>query len=384
MTEDVPADGAEAENRGAYRIFFAQDSRLDPPTLAGVARLLAETAQRGEAVGLPPTITEAEYTEQVRDLLGQIERGDAGLVIAAAPDGEVIASAQWTRSGYRTQHVLGVLDRVAVLPSRRGGGLGGEVVAAICGHARDHGIEVLELTVRGNNHGAIALYERLGFLRAGLLPDVVALGPVRHDVVLMCRAFARPAGLDLLGSLPAGSGASLPREAASGPGWERTERLLLCLPDPATDAEAYFAIHRDPATNEHNPLPPISDPAVGRKTLRDWARHWTEYGYGYWTVRDPADGSVLGFGGIMPPFELNPYLNLYYRFRPSAWGRGYATEMGRAALALAAKEAPGIPVAAMIRPSNEPSIRLAERLGLRHDRDVKRESGVFARYLIVP
>ncbi|HEY3873029.1 MAG TPA: GNAT family N-acetyltransferase [Actinocrinis sp.] len=384
MTETAPTGGPEPGSRGGYRVFFAQDGRLDPPMLAAVARLLAETAQRGEAVGLPSTITEAEYAGQLRDLLGQVARGDAGLVVAAAPNGEVVASAQWTRSGYRTQHVLGVVDRVAVLPERRGGGIGGEVVAAICGHAREHGIEVLELTVRGNNHAAIALYERLGFRRSGLLPGVVALGPVRHDVVIMCREFERPAGLDLLGSLPAGGGASLPRAVTGGPGWQRTERLLLCLPDPATDADAYFAINADPAANRHNPQPLIADPAAGRKPLLDWSRHWAEYGYGYWTVRDPADGSVLGFGGIMPPFELNPHLNLYYRFRPSAWGRGYATEMGRAALALAAKEAPGIPVAAMIRPSNEPSIRVAERLGLRHDQDVQRESGLFARYLIVP
>jgi RimJ/RimL family protein N-acetyltransferase len=200
----------------------------------------------------------------------------------------------------------------------------------------------------------------------------------------MSRELARPRGADLLGDLPAGEGASLPRGVSQGADWQRTERLLLCTPDPA-DADAYFAIHGDPATNVHNPAGPMRDPQAAAPVLEIWQRHWQEEGFGYWTVRDPESGRVLGFAGVRPPLPNDEaFLNLYYRLRASAWGNGYATEAGRAALALAAKAAPGIPVVALIRPKNLPSIRVAERLGLRLEGEVQRQLGMYLKYSITP
>jgi len=163
-----------------------------------------------------------------------------------------------------------------------------------------------------------------------------------------------------------------------GPDGERTERLLLCRPTPA-DAEAHFAIHSDPATNVHLPQGRRTDPRSSEAQLREWAQHWQTEGYGYWTVRDLADCSVLGFGGIRPT-PGRGYLNLGYRFRPSAWGNGYATEVGLAAVHLAARVAPGLPVVALIQPANTPSIRVAERIGLRLDIAAGLDEQGFARY----
>jgi RimJ/RimL family protein N-acetyltransferase len=57
-------------------------------------------------------------------------------------------------------------------------------------------------------------------------------------------------------------------------------------------------------------------------------------------------------------------LNLYYRFRPEAWGRGLATALAQRAVAFA-----GVvlgrreDVFARVRPDNRPSIRVLERAG---------------------
>jgi len=88
---------------------------------------------------------------------------------------------------------------------------------------------------------------------------------------------------------------------------------------------------------------------------------------------------VLGFGGIRPTTD-HDYLNLGYRFRPSAWGNGYATEVGLAAVDLAARVAPGLPVVALIQPANTASIRVAERIGLRLDNAAGLDEQGFARY----
>jgi RimJ/RimL family protein N-acetyltransferase len=350
---------------------------------ASVAALLVAAAARGEALGLAATVTEPEYRAHLAGLLADAERGDAGLAVAIRAGAGVIGTAQWRRSPHPPRRVLAELDRVVVVRGARGAGVGQALVEAVAADAREHGVELLSLEVRGNNHGAIALYERLGFRRAGLLPNAVAVGSTRFDMLTMCRELGRPADLDLLGSFPAGAGASLPRGNSQGLHWQRSDRLLLCHP-AATDADAYFAINSDPATNLHNPAGPLVDRSAIAPVLELWARHWREEGYGYWTVRDPGSGEVLGFGGVRPPLRGEDFLNLYYRFRPTAWGKGYATEVGRAALVLAAKAAPGRVVVALIRPANKPSINVARRLGLQPEGEVERELGRYLRFALVP
>jgi RimJ/RimL family protein N-acetyltransferase len=361
--------------------------QADQPAITAVAQLVTAAAARGEALGLSPDITPAQYESYLTNTLTPaVTRRDAALVVALSADGTVLGTAQWTRSPYPTRRVLAELDRVVVAPEARGNNIGQALIDAIVSDARATGIEVLTLEVRGNNHGAMALYERNAFYRAGTLRNVVAIGSARHDMVLMARGLgARPVGIDLLGDLPAGQGASLPRGVEQGPGWQRTERLLLCIPTPAPDvADAYFTIHGDPATNVHNPAGAMLDPSAAVPILEIWQQHWREDGYGYWVVRDPREGRILGFAGVRPPLQDESFLNLYYRFRPAAWGNGYATEVGRASLALAAKAAPGLPVMALIRPRNRPSIRVAERLGLRLEGEVQRQLGIYLKYSTVP
>jgi RimJ/RimL family protein N-acetyltransferase len=386
----------------------ASTSGSPSPLISSIAALVTSAAQRGEAVGLVPAVTAPEYRDRLHTLLAAstatpAPTADAAL-FAAVTDGTVIGTAQWTRSPYPTRRVLASLDCVVVAPESRRHGVAQALVDAAVSHAAACGIEVLMLEARGNNHAAIVLYERNGFHRAGVLHNAVALGLARHDVVLMARDLGRPHGADLLGDLPAGDGASLPRGVTQGRDWQRTDRLLLCVPTPTPQvADAYFAIHGDPATNVYNPAGPMRDPSAAVRILEAWHQHWREDGYGYWVVRAPETGRIIGFAGIRPPIleppalafaptraavtstpPEPPFLNLYYRFRPDTWGNGYATEVGRAALDLAAKVAPGIPVAALIRPDNTPSLRVAERLGLRLEREVERELGVYLKYSAVP
>lgn len=45
-------------------------------------------------------------------------------------------------------------------------------------------------------------------------------------------------------------------------------------------------------------------------------------------------------------------LNLYYRFTPSAWGQGYATELAQRAVSMAREHLPKFPSIARTRPAN--------------------------------
>jgi predicted acetyltransferase len=63
-------------------------------------------------------------------------------------------------------------------------------------------------------------------------------------------------------------------------------------------------------------------------------------------------------------------------------GRGYATEIGRAALAFALDELGATEVVAFTEPDNRRSRAVMERLGMRHVRDIVLDGEAFVLYTL--
>ena len=144
-----------------------------------------------------------------------------------------------------------------------------------------------------------------------------------------------------------------------------TERLILRRPTDR-DLAAIFRIHSDPMTNQFNPFGPITEQDQAIEIYATWSQYWTSVGYGPWTITLQQEPErIIGFGGLSPKkiLGLNT-LNLYYRFDPTAWGQGYAVEMGQKALYCAFHILQHAHIHAIIRPTNTPSIRVAQRLGM--------------------
>ncbi|GAA3054438.1 GNAT family acetyltransferase [Actinokineospora globicatena] len=155
---------------------------------------------------------------------------------------------------------------------------------------------------------------------------------------------------------------SVPPATVGGMRVIRTERLSL-RPLVAADLPTVTAIQGDPATARFRPGG-ASPPAECAENLAAWVAHWRAHGFGYWAVEH--GGEVVGLGGLQHgEFEGARYLNLYYRFRPSAWGKGYAPEMTLAAMAWAAEAHPHLPVWIVTTVDNTPAQRVAEKAGFR-------------------
>jgi RimJ/RimL family protein N-acetyltransferase len=156
-----------------------------------------------------------------------------------------------------------------------------------------------------------------------------------------------------------------------------TDRLVL-RPVHRDDVERLWAIHGDPETNRYNPAGPLPSRAAAEELLRQWESHWQEHDFGYWAIATREQPStVIGFGGLrLRYFRDAERLNLYFRLATSTWGKGYATEMGRAAVALAFDRLRHDAVFATTRPANQPSIAALGRLGFQQDGEVADDRGL--------
>ena len=147
---------------------------------------------------------------------------------------------------------------------------------------------------------------------------------------------------------------------------ERLQTARLSLRRPiAADIDAIFEIHSDPRACLHNPSDRLTQREGAEELYQRWNEQWQRYGYGYWVVRRRGSATQLGFCGVKP-MELNgmKILNLFYRFIPSAWGQGLASEAGTAVAAWASRQVPDLPLIARVRPANVASQRVAIRAGL--------------------
>ena len=100
---------------------------------------------------------------------------------------------------------------------------------------------------------------------------------------------------------------------------------------------------------------------------------WSACGFGGWVAREPGASRILGYVGLFVPVflpEILPAVEVGWRFDPAAWGRGYASEGARAALAEAFTTLGLEEVCSLPQVGNPASSRVCERIGMRLERTV--------------
>ncbi len=139
-----------------------------------------------------------------------------------------------------------------------------------------------------------------------------------------------------------------------------TERLHL-RPFRPDDFEAHARICADPEVMRYIRAGALSRSDAWWQMAR-YMGHWQIRGYGLWAVVERSTGALVGHLGFLHP-EGGHGFEMGWALAREAWGRGYALEGMRAAIAHGFTELGRERIVCVIHPENARSIRVAERLG---------------------
>ena len=148
----------------------------------------------------------------------------------------------------------------------------------------------------------------------------------------------------------------------------RTERLLL-RPLTVADADALLAYRGRDDVSRYVPFEPMSSGDILERIAGAWARtELTDEG------QSLTLGAVVGetgelAGDVVLFWHSREHAGgeLGYVFNPALGGRGYATEAANAMLGLGFETMGLHRITARIDERNEPSVKLARRLGMRQE-----------------
>jgi RimJ/RimL family protein N-acetyltransferase len=141
----------------------------------------------------------------------------------------------------------------------------------------------------------------------------------------------------------------------------RTARLVL-RGFEERDLDPYAAMQADAEVMRFISPSGPRDRAVTWRDMAQAIGHWRLRGHGLWVLEEAEGGAFLGRAGIIRP-EGWPEIELAYSLARPAWGRGFATEAGRAALDWAFGALGVARVASFIAAGNLASQAVARRLG---------------------
>ena len=154
-----------------------------------------------------------------------------------------------------------------------------------------------------------------------------------------------------------------------------TERLILRRPraDDAADPAVAYA---DPEVVRFMGDGSTATLTEVEEGIAEWLDRWESWGMSLCSLERREDGRVVGRAGFLrwdpETWQVGgDETELGWLLAREHWGQGYATEAALALREWAVAERGLTRLISLIRPGNDRSVRVAERLGERYERDVE-------------
>lgn len=134
------------------------------------------------------------------------------------------------------------------------------------------------------------------------------------------------------------------------------------------DLSAFLEVNADPEVMAH--FPAVLDEAATLAFIERLTKHFHEHGFTYYAVELKETGEFIGFIGMAhQTYEASftPCVDIGWRLKRSAWGKGYATEGAAACLTFAWDQLQLSEVFAVAVAQNLPSINVMRKIGMTYD-----------------
>lgn len=142
---------------------------LNPGDVDALAALLLDAVIDNASVGFPAGLAAAEAAAFWADVGRTVGAGRA-ILLAARSEGRLVGTVQVRHSSYPNGRHRGELAKLLVHTSARRRGLGAALMAEAEREAAAAGLTLLYLDTESGS-AAEGFYERLGWTRAGVIPD---------------------------------------------------------------------------------------------------------------------------------------------------------------------------------------------------------------------
>lgn len=159
-----------------------------------------------------------------------------------------------------------------------------------------------------------------------------------------------------------------------------TERLSLQRLG-AADLDDLWRLHSDPRVMRYLGGTPATDPDAHRRRVLSALDDYADSALGYWSIRRLEDDVFLGLARLKPVDDVAE-AEIGYRLLPEEWGRGVATEAGRALLRYAFQTLRIERVIGLAHPEDVVSKRVLEKLGLEPRGAVERRGARMDLYVL--
>ncbi|HUH07991.1 MAG TPA: dUTP diphosphatase [Egibacteraceae bacterium] len=162
-----------------------RNQSLDPALVDALVELWAAVSNAGGAVGFVPPVTLQQVRPTAEAALARVAAGTDDLVVARDDADSVIGLGFLASSDHALSRHVGTVRRLQRHPERVGAGVGARLLAELEAAARDRGMSLIALTVRGGT-GRERFYLRHGYRIDARLPARLRISEddLREELVM--------------------------------------------------------------------------------------------------------------------------------------------------------------------------------------------------------
>ena len=155
--------------------------------------------------------------------------------------------------------------------------------------------------------------------------------------------------------------------------YAETDRLILreLMPE---DIDGMFELDSNPEVHKYLGKKPVKTKEEVFKNIENVRQQYITHKIGRWAAVEKASGEFIGWSGLKMNVEqpMNGHSNFYdvgYRLIPKYWGKGYATESGKAAVDYGFNKLDIDTIYGIAEVENKASRNALEKIGLQYITD---------------